>query len=117
MRAPEDDEVVSVHAGFPNPAADMSLQGLDLHKLLVRHAASTYYFRVRGRTWETIGIFDGDIAIVDRALQPRRTDIVVWWQEGGDAFQFSAFHHVPKESVTWGVVTTTIHQLREENHG
>ena len=52
---------VSVHAGFPNPAADKRLRTLDFNQLLIQHAASTYIFRVRGSEWESSGVFDGDM--------------------------------------------------------
>ena len=70
-----------VHAGFPNPATDASLGGLDLNKLLLRHPTSSYLFRVRGNEWERSGVFDGDIAIIDRALDPRGNDTVLWWSD------------------------------------
>jgi len=60
---------VSVHAGFPNPAAERSGAPLSLDKLLVRHPSSTYFFRIRGHTWHRYGVFDGDLAELDRALE------------------------------------------------
>jgi len=109
----ENDQVgVSIHAGFPNPAADKSLQTLDLNQLLVQHGSSTYMFRVRGNEWEGAGIFDKDIAIIDRALDPRKTDIVIWWDETRGEFAISTYNTMPKTGACWGVVTATIHQLR-----
>ena len=104
---------VSVHAGFPNPAADKSLHGLDLNQLLIRHAASTYIFRVRGNDWEGTGIFDGDIAVVDRALDPYGNDVVLWWDDANGEFAISTHKAMPKEASCWGVIAATIHQLRK----
>jgi hypothetical protein len=104
---------VSVHAGFPNPAADSSLRNLDLNQLLVAHSASTYFFRVRGSEWESVGVFDGDIAIIDRALDPRKTDTVLWWDEHTEMFAISTLPKVPDNAHTWGVITATIHQFRK----
>lgn len=104
---------VSIHAGFPNPAADKSLRSLDLNSLLVQHSASTYMFRIRGHDWTSVGIFDGDIALVDRSLDAHKQDLVVWWQEGQDGFTISIKSTVPSEATVWGVVTTTIHQHRK----
>lgn len=103
---------VSVHTGFPNPAVDQRLQTLDFNKLLVQHAASTYMFRVRGNEWEGVGVFDNDIAVVDRALDPRKTDVVIWWDEPAGEFAISKFTDMPKNAALWGVVTATIHQFR-----
>jgi DNA polymerase V len=103
---------VSIHTGFPNPAADTSLHGLDLNQLLVQHSASTYFFRIRGSEWEGAGIFDNDIAIIDRALDPRSTDTAIWWNKDSDEFSISVYKKVPKDATLWGIITATIHQLR-----
>jgi hypothetical protein len=103
---------VSVHAGFPNPAADASLQTLDFNQLLVQHAASTYMFRVRGNEWESVGVCDNDIAIIDRVLDPRANDVTVWWNETKGEFAISHHNHMPPGASCWGVVTATVHQFR-----
>lgn len=101
---------VSIHAGFPNPASDDLLQGLSLQQLLVPRPLSTFFWRVRGNEWEEQGIFDGDIAIVDRALEPHRQDLVVW--PTNDNFCISKPATVPEDKEVWGVVTAIIHQFR-----
>lgn len=106
------DDGVSVHAGFPNPAADKSLHGLDINRLLIRHAASTYVFRVRGNEWEGQGIFDNDIAVIDRTLDPRKNDVVLWWEDEKGEFAISHYKDMPGSASCWGVVTSTIHELR-----
>lgn len=104
---------VSVHAGFPNPAADKSFDSLDLHQLLVPRPTSTFLFRIAGSQWEDVGIFDGDIAVIDRGLDPRKTDVVIWWDEDAGNFQASSLTKVPSSASVWGVVTATVHQLRK----
>ncbi len=103
---------VSIHTGFPNPAADKSLHTLDFNRLLVQHTASTYMFRVRGNQWEDAGVFDGDIAVADKALDPRRNDVVLWWSDERGEFAISTFAKLPPHTQVWGVVTATIHQFR-----
>jgi SOS-response transcriptional repressor LexA len=108
---------VSVHTGFPNPAADKSLQTLDFNQLLVQHGASTFMFRVQGDQWQTAGVFDNDIAVVDRALDPRKADVVVWWDDSRGEFAISGYGSMPPHSSCWGVVTATIHQFRKPPAG
>lgn len=103
---------MSVHTGFPNPAVDQRLQALDFNKLLIENTVSTYMFRVRGSEWEGAGVFDGDIAVVDRALSPRKNDVVVWWRDDAGEFAISRLHAMPKGARMWGVVTATVHQFR-----
>lgn len=103
---------VSVHTGFPNPAVDQRLQVLDFNQLLIENTVSTFMFRIRGNEWEGAGVFDGDIAVVDRAVNARKNDVVIWWKEGGDEFAVSRMHDMPEGASMWGVVTATIHQFR-----
>ena len=98
---------VAVHAGFPNPAAERSGSPLSLDKLLVRHPSSTYFFRIRGHSWHRWGVFDGDIAVIDRALTPRERELVVWWQSGGE-FALGPYERAARQSI-WGTVTAIIH--------
>ena len=58
-----------VKAGFPSPAEDIR-EKLDLVKLLVRHKASTFFFRVSGVSMVDADMDEGDIIIVDRAVDP-----------------------------------------------
>ena len=58
-----------VKAGFPSPAEDIR-EKLDLVKLLVRHKASTFFFRISGVSMVDAAMDEGDIIIVDRAVDP-----------------------------------------------
>ena len=103
---------VSIHAGFPNPATDRALGDLNLQQLLVQHPASTFFFRVAGEAWTGSGIFDGDIAIIDRTLDARPNDLVLWWHDEAGEFALSRHKDMPSQAAVRGVVTATIHQLR-----
>lgn len=58
-----------VKAGFPSPAENCH-EKLDLIRLLVRHRASTFFFRVDGISMVDTGMDEGDIIIVDRSIDP-----------------------------------------------
>ncbi len=107
----ENPSGVSVHDGFPNPATDAALQGLDLNKLLIKNGASTYFMRIAGDDWQDSGIFDGDVAVIDRAIAPRANDLIIWCE--GGAFVIAPRHALPIGIEMWGVVTATIHLNRE----
>lgn len=106
----EEDSGVSIHAGFPNPAADTRLRSLDLNQLLVRNTTSTFMFRIRGDQGVTAGIFDGDIAVVDRAANAQVNDYVLW--HDGEQFKLSRQTRIAEGSTMWGVITAVIHQYR-----
>ena len=65
----ESELLGEVKAGFPSPAEDIR-EKLDLIKLLVKHKASTFFFRVDGVSMVDSGMDEGDIIIVDRAIEP-----------------------------------------------
>ena len=61
--------VGSVKAGFPSPSEDVR-EKLDLVKLLVRHSASTFFFRIDGVSMVDADMDEGDLIIVDKAVDP-----------------------------------------------
>lgn len=68
---------VPVRAGFPSPADDYIESKLDLTEHLIDHPSATYYIRVSGDSMIDYGIFDGDLLIVDRSIEPQSGDIVI----------------------------------------
>jgi hypothetical protein len=104
---------VAVHAGFPNPAAERTGAALSLDRLLIKHPVSTYFFRIRGHSWHRYGVFDGDIALIDRALTPADGELVIWWEAAGE-FQLSPFARTDRQNI-WGTVTAIIHPFGPQN--
>ena len=70
-----------VKAGFPSPAEDIR-EKLDLIKLLVRHKASTFFFRISGVSMVDAAMDEGDIIIVDRAVDPYNGCKAVYFIDG-----------------------------------
>ena len=70
-----------VKAGFPSPAEDIR-EKLDLIKLLVKHKAATFFFRVDGVSMVDSGMDEGDILIVDRAIDPYNNCKAVCYIDG-----------------------------------
>lgn len=105
---------VSIHSGFPNPAlehrGEQGRLALDLNELLIARPHSTYLFRVAGHAWADQGIFDGDIAVIDRAAQAHQHDLIIAWQ--GSSSILCKQHQLAPEDAPWGVVTAIIHQYR-----
>lgn len=59
-----------VHAGFPSPADDFLEGSLDLNDLVIKHPEATFFARVEGDSMQDEGIAEGDILIVDKAVEP-----------------------------------------------
>ena len=127
----ESELLGDVKAGFPSPAEEIR-EKLDLIKLLVRHRASTFFFRVGGVSMVDSGMDEGDIIIVDRAVDPYNGCIAVCYIDGEYTVKRVEMHkdhiklmpanehnkkykpiivNAENEFVIWGVVTWTIKKM------
>jgi len=66
-----------VSAGFPSPAEDYIEKTLDLNELCIQHPAATFFVRVQGESMIGVGIFPGDVLVVDRSLRAQHGDIII----------------------------------------
>src|ERR1700693_5488684 len=66
-----------IPAGFPSPATDYTEATLDLNDYLVTHKAASFFFRVVGLSMINAHIDDGDIVLVDRAVEAHHGHIVL----------------------------------------
>lgn len=64
-------------AGFPSPGDDQVEVALDLNDLLITHPDASFFVRVSGDSMQDAGIYEGDILVVDRAIEARIGSIVV----------------------------------------
>ena len=69
--------------GFESPAAEYQELGLSLDQLLIQHPTATFIGIASGESMTDAGIFDGDLLIVDRALEVNHGDIIVANYNGG----------------------------------
>ena len=63
--------------GFESPAAEYSQLRCTLDEILIEHPSSTFIGKASGDSMEGVGIFDGDLLIVDRHVTARQYDVVV----------------------------------------
>ncbi len=121
--------VVRISAGFPSPADDYLDHPLDFNELLIAHPAATFAVRVVGNSMQGVGIFPGDIAVIDRAVTATDGKIILAILDGdftikryrvraGEAWLEAAhadFANIPitEDSAfeVWGVVRHTIRML------
>lgn len=121
-----------VPAGFPSPADDHLNGEIDLGRYLIERPASTFLMRIVGESMTRAGILDGDIVVVDRALEPgdgaivvavvhgemtlkrlrrpKRNGRAVLAPENPDFPEFVAGEAMPFE--IWGVVVGVVRKLR-----
>ena len=67
----------AVKAGFPSPAEDYMGESLDFNRDLIRNPEATFYALVEGNSMMDVGICKGDIAVIDRSIEPQHGDVVV----------------------------------------
>lgn len=71
-----------IRAGFPSPAADFIDSSIDLNKHLIKHPSATFYARTKGDSMKDAGIFDGDLLIVDKSIDPVDGKIAICYIDG-----------------------------------
>jgi len=72
----------TISAGFPSPAEDYVENELDLNKMMIDHPAATFFVKVKGDSMMNASISDGDILVVDRALNIQKDSIVIAFLDG-----------------------------------
>ncbi|HEX3046168.1 MAG TPA: translesion error-prone DNA polymerase V autoproteolytic subunit [Bacillota bacterium] len=71
-----------ISAGFPSPAEDYLEPMLDLNKTLIKNPSSTFYGRVKGLSMKDAGVDDGDLLVIDKALNYRHDALCVCFING-----------------------------------
>ena len=119
-----------VSCGFPSPALEYAEPPLSLDELVGLREPSRWLVRADGESLRDLGIYNRDVLIVDRALEPLDEDVVICVL-GGDftAKQFIERPGLPPvlkahnpacsdvlvgewESVEcWGVVLWNLHRV------
>ena len=123
----------TIKAGFPSPAEDYLHDSLDFNHDLIKNPEATFYGRVSGDSMIEAGICDGDIAVIDRSLQPIDGDIIVAYVNGEFTIKYLSLSHKDEGYIelkpanpnyspiridaddnfrVWGVVVWTIKQWR-----
>jgi DNA polymerase V len=120
-----------IKAGFPSPAQDYMDLSIDLNRELVKPPSSTFYGKVKGDSMVDAQVFDGDILIIDKSLEPTNGDMAVWFVDGEFTLKFIEIRadevllvpankqyapiRVTKENdfIIWGIVTYVIHKSRK----
>jgi len=64
-------------AGFPSPATDYIEEDIDLNIHLIKNVPATFVIRVQGKSMTDVGIYDGDLLVVDKSLKPKNFSTVV----------------------------------------
>lgn len=114
-------------SGFPSPAQDYEGRTLDLNERLVKRPSSTFFMTVTGDSMEALGIKEGDLLVVDSAIEPRPGHILVASVEGelvvkryellGNRPYLTSsnpsYRPIPAadlECQAWGVVRAVVHE-------
>lgn len=122
--------IAAAGAGFPSPAQDWEDDAINLHTLLRLDRPASFVFRVSGQSMVEVGIFNDDILVVDRDIDPVNGDIVIAIVDGGFVVRQLVFRQgkpqlearnsamaysptVADENVEiWGVVRTAVRNFQ-----
>ena len=117
-------------AGFPSPATDYIEEDVDLNVHLIKNVPATFIIRVQGKSMTNVGIYDGDLLVVDKSLKPKNFSTVVanvhdelvvknFVKEKDEQFLTSGSKRTEDKIIinsesdvfVWGVVTYVIHSV------
>lgn len=118
-----------VAAGSPVPADHHVEETVDLSEELIDHETATFFVRASGSSMEEIGIYDGDLLLVDRSVKPEDGSVIIAALDGeltvkryvvrsGEPMlvpESDAHEPIPlkdkSQIVVWGVVSYVIHEV------
>ena len=66
-----------VAISFGSPAGESGVTRLDLNEILIRNPQAAFLVRIAGSAMREAGIDDGDLALVDRALDASHGQVVI----------------------------------------
>ena len=73
---------VGIEAGFPSPADDFIELSIDINKEYIKNRDTTFFARVNGHSMKNAGIFDGDLLIIDKSIEPQDNKIAICQVDG-----------------------------------
>ena len=117
-------------AGFPSPATDYIEEDVDLNVHLIKNVPATFIIRVQGKSMTDVGIYDGDLLVVDKSLKPKNFSTVIanvhdelvvksFIKEKDEQFLTSGSKRTEDKIIinsesdvfVWGIVTYVIHSV------
>ncbi len=117
-------------ADFPSPATDYIEEDVDLNIHLIKNVPATFVIRVQGKSMTDVGIYDGDLLVVDKSLKPKNFSTVVanvhdelvvknfvktkdeqFLTSGSKKIEDKIIINNESDIFIWGVVTYVIHSV------
>jgi len=117
-------------AGFPSPATDYIEEDVDLNAHLIKNVPATFIIRVQGKSMANVGIYDGDLLVVDKSLKPKNFSTVIanvhdelvvknfvktkneqFLTSGSKKIEDKIIINNESDIFIWGVVTYVIHSV------
>jgi DNA polymerase V len=129
MSSPSGTPRTSVAISFGSPATESGIGRLDLNEILIQHPAAAFLMRIAGHSMREAGVDDGDLALVDRAMDAAHGHVVIavvddefvcrrLHRRGGDVRLQASDPACPEwvagsedELQIWGVVTHVVKAL------
>lgn len=119
-----------IQCGFPSPADDYLEEVISLDDVCNTHPSSTFLGRAAGNSLNDVGIFEGDILVIDKSIKPQDGDLVICAIDGEfnakilrkDSTCFMLLSANPKfkpiiikefqDFRIWGVITYVIQNIK-----
>lgn len=97
--------------GFPSPAQGYEDKRFDLNSLYIKHPAATVFMVVDTDKYRNMGIYNGDLLIIDRAKNINKNSLVIYECDG--QFVIGRVYKINSEAQITGAITHVIHTVKE----
>ena len=99
--------------GFPSPAQGYEGKQIDFNSYMIKHPSATVVMRIESSHYTHMGIYNGDLIVIDRAKKLNQNSLVVYESEGENTIaksvSSSATHREYRFIAPAGAVTIAIY--------
>ena len=96
---------------FPALVQGYDQNTVDLNAYMIRHPSATIFIKIDNSHYRNMGIYNGDLLVIDRAKKLNPNSLVVYESEG--RFVLGRFFNIKGETIITGVVTHVIHTVKD----
>ena len=97
--------------GFPSPAQGYEQHQIDFNSYIIKHPSATVVMRIESSHYTHMGIYYGDLIVIDRAKKLNRNSLVVYESEG--RFVLGRVCNIRGETIITGAITHVLHTVKD----
>ena len=97
--------------GFPSPAQGYEQKQIDFNSYIIKHPSATVIMKIESSRYTRMGIYFGDLIVIDRAKKINQNSLVVYESEG--RFVLGRVCNIKGETIITGAITHVLHTVKD----